>query len=300
MFENMKERVSARDKLNTINERITEAEAQLQELTAKLDEARVELEAREETISKKDDIIIAIHQQVTAERENILSQYAEQEEKAVEQLERTQSRLKHAKTHYEDCERQVYCMANLYKAMRASIKKYNASAVPSDLAMSEEELEELDLMEEAVGLKMHSYKIEELHKLHEVNNKLLEQLIVRYQNKMIVPADRVAFQLMSLAVRAELQQIIDEMDYGGLNRACVRLHLVIGKYLKVISASDMDKTNDFAAYAGELEVLLKETLRLEHEFYARKTDFVRHEQLFGDPEKNDDGDEEPESTEAAE
>ncbi|MCI6926821.1 hypothetical protein [Butyricicoccus porcorum] len=284
MFESMKELLGARESLNATNAKIADAEARLQELEEKLTEAQEELRAREETIARKDDIVIAIHKQVTAEREAIVAEYADREAEAAEELEQIEAKLKKAKTYFEDCERQVYCMANLYKAMRAAITKYSSTGFPDDLDITPEEMEEIRLTEESVGLKMHSYKMEDLHKMHEANNKLLEQLLTRYETRLIVPADRVVFQLMTLGIRAELQQIINEMEYGELNRAQVKLHLAVGKYLKIISFAKLDAAEELDAYSSELEVLLKETLRLEHAYCERRTDFERHQELFGTEE----------------
>ncbi|MGM9630407.1 hypothetical protein [Butyricicoccus sp.] len=290
MFESMKELLGARESLNATNAKIADAEARLQELEEKLTEAQEELRAREETIARKDDIVIAIHKQVTQEREAIVAEYADREAEAAEELEQTEAKLKKAKTYFEDCERQVYCMANLYKAMRAAVTRYSTTGFPDDLDITPEEMEEIRLTEESVGLKMHSYKMEDLHKMHEANNKLLEQLLTRYETRLIVPADRVVFQLMTLGIRAELQQIINEMEYGELNRAQVKLHLAVGKYMKIISFAKLDAAEELDAYSSELEVLLKETLRLEHAYCERRTDFERHQKLFG----TEDGEEESE------
>ena len=287
MFESMKELFSAREALNSTQAQIAEAEERLQELQEKLEETETELAARDATIAKQDDIIIAIHKQTTAERQAIVDDFAEKEKQAARQLEQTEEKLKKAKTYFEDCERQVYCMANLYKAMRAAITRYSASAVPEDMDITPEELEELRLTEESVGLKMHSYKMEDMHKMHEANNKLLEQLLARYETRLIVPADRVVFQLMTLGLRAELQQIINEMTYGELNRAQVKLHLATNKYLKIVSFAKLGAIDELTAFASELETLLKETLRLEHAYLERRSDYERHKRIFGDPEEDE-------------
>ena len=40
-------------------------------------------------------------------------------------------------------------------------------------------------------------------------------------------------------------------------------------------------------YASELEVLLKETLRLEHTYLERQSDYEKHKRIFGDPDETD-------------
>lgn len=289
MFESVKELLSARESLNDINAQITEAEEQLRELQEQMQEAQMELQAREDTIAKQDEIIIAIHEQTTAERQTILDDYAAREKKLGQKLEQTETQLKKAKTYFEDCERQVYCMANLYKAMRAAVTQYSATEFPSDLDITPEEMEEIRLMEESVGLKMHSYKMEDLHKMHEANNKLIEQLLTRYENRLVVPADRVIFQLMTLGIRAELQQIIRDLEYGELSRAQVKLHLSVNKYLKIVSFAGLGALDDLTDYSSELEMLLKETLHLEHTYLERRTDYERRKKIFGDPEEEASG-----------
>lgn len=287
MFESMKELFGAKEALNSTQAQIAEAEERLQALQEKLEETESELAARDATIAKQDDIIIAIHKQTTAERQAIVDDFAEKEKQATRRLEQVEEKLNKAKAYFEDCERQVYCMANLYKAMRAAITRYSASEVPEDIDITPEELEELRLTEESVGLKMHSYKMEDLHKMHEANNKLLEQLLARYETRLIVPADRAIFQLMTLGLRAELQQIINEMTYGELNRAQVKLHLATNKYLKIVSFAKLSAIDALTAFASELEILLKETLRLEHAYLERRSDYQRHKRIFGDPEEGE-------------
>ena len=69
MFESVKELLSARETLEAVQEQIAESEAKLQELQEQLKDAEAELAARNDTIAKKDDIVIAIHKQTTEERQ---------------------------------------------------------------------------------------------------------------------------------------------------------------------------------------------------------------------------------------
>lgn len=287
MFASIKELMNAKETLDATSAQIVQAQELLKELEDKLNDAQIELDAREETITRRDDIIIAVHKQVTEERKAILADYSDREKRADAQLKQTETKLDKASAYFEDCERQVYCMANLYKAMRAAISQYSKTEYPDDLEVTPEEMEEIRLTEESVGLKMHSYKMEDLHTMHEANNKLIEQLLTRYESRLIVPTDRVVFQLMTLGIRSELQQIINEMEYGELSRAQVKLHLAVGKYLKIVSFANLDASDVLTSYASELEMLLKETLRLEHEYCERRTDYERHQKLFGKEEESE-------------
>lgn len=281
MFDNMKEMFSARENLRKTQAEIAEAEQRLKALQDKLANAEMELQAREETIAKRDDIIIAINHQVTAERQAIIDDFAEKEQQAQDELAAAQEELKEARDHFEDCERQVYCMANIYKAMRNAIMQYSATKIPDDLDVTPEEFEEIRLMQESVGLKMHSYKMEDLRQMHEANNEEIRKLLQRYEKKMEAPTDRVVFQLIVLGLRAELQQMVSDLEYGELSRAQVKLHLTVGKYLKIVSFAGLTSTEAITDFVSEYETLLKEILRLEDAYLERRTDFEKHQKIFG-------------------
>ena len=72
-----------------------------------------------------------------------------------------------------------------------------------------------------------------------------------------------------------------------LSRAQVRLHTAVNKYMKIVSFGKLPSTDELAAYASELEVLLKETLRLEYSYLERQSDYEKRKRLFGDPDKTD-------------
>ena len=286
MFDSIKDLTKAKRTLTDTNAQIGEAELTLNEMRRKIAALESELAEKEETIAQRDEIIHAIHRQVTKERESVLEDFAEREAVAKKEYEEIAQRLKDAETRYNECERQVYCIANLYKSMRSGVARFGQSGNPADLELTPEQQQELTVMEKSVGLKLGSYQMEDLKKMQEANNKLIEQLLTRYEARLIVPADRVVFQLMTLGIRAELQQILAEMEYGDINRSQISLHLAVKKYLKIVSFANLAATGVLESYAAELEMLLKETIKLEHEFCLRRHSYhVRQE--MGEEETED-------------
>jgi uncharacterized coiled-coil protein SlyX len=279
MFDSIKDLTKSKKALEGVNTQLEDTQRALEEAQEKLEQLNNAIAEKEETIERRDEIIHAIHNQVTKERESILEDYAEREAAAKAELDQTTEQLNAAQTRYDECERQVYCVANLYKSMRSGVARYTQSGNPNDLELTAEEQEELQVMEQSVGMKLNSYKLQDLKTMQEANNKLIEQLLTRYESRLIVPADRVVFQLMTLGVRAELQQILSEMEYGDINRAQIRLHLSIQKYLKIISFGNLAATGVLEAYASELEMLLKETIKVEHEFCLRRHSYQARQEL---------------------
>ena len=284
MFDSIKDLTKSKKALESVNSQLEKTQSALEEAKEQLAKLNGELAEKEETIDRRDEIIHAIHRQVTKERESILEDYAEREAAAKAALDQTTELLNAAQTRYDECERQVYCIANLYKSMRSGVAQFTQSGNPSDLELTEEQMEELKVMEQSVGMKLNSYQLNDLKTMQEANNKLIEQLLTRYESRLIVPADRVVFQLMTLGVRAELQQILSEMEYGDINRAQISLHLSIQKYLKIISFANLAATGVLEAYASELEMLLKETIKIEHEFCLHRHSYQARQGLDGQEE----------------
>lgn len=285
MFDSIKELTNSKRALQAAKEELADVEKQLAEMEDQLQTLSAELAEKEETIASRDEIIHAIHEQVTNEREGILADYAEREAVAKQELEQVSDLLKQAEERYDDCERQVYCVANLYKSMRSGVARFTQSGNPNDLELTPEEMEEAAVLQQSVGLKLNSYQLEDLKKMQEANNTLIEQLLARYEARLIVPADRVVFQLMTLGIRAELQQILTEMEYGNINRAQISLHLAVKKYLNIVNFANLAATGVLEAYAAELEMLLKETIKIEHEFCLRRHSYYVRQELDKDKEE---------------
>ncbi|MGN1013810.1 MAG: hypothetical protein ACI4PM_00475 [Butyricicoccus sp.] len=278
MFDSIKDLTNAKRALTETTTALEDTQRRLAEAKEQLAQMEQEIAEKDETIARRDDIIHAIHRQTTKERESILEDFADREAAAKEELDRITERLEEAQTRYDECERQVYCIANLYKSMRSGVARFTQSGNPAELELTAEEQEELNLMEQSVGLKLGSYQMQDLKTMQDANNKLIEQLLTRYESRLIVPADRVVFQLMTLGIRAELQQILAEMEYGDINRSQISLHLAVKKYLKIVSFANLAATGVLESYATELEMLLKETIKLEHEFCLRRHSYhVRQE-----------------------
>ena len=221
------------------------------------------------------------------------------------QLKYIQQLAKKARTRREDGVFLVEGPRMFYEAPKAQIKKsylserfYNSMEDRSVLEGTDWELVEDSVFDKMSAtmtpqgvlcvLRQPSYKMEDLRQMHEANNEEIRKLLQRYEKKMEAPTDRVVFQLIVLGLRAELQQMVSDLEYGELSRAQVKLHLTVGKYLKIVSFAGLTSTEAITDFVSEYETLLKEILRLEDAYLERRTDFEKHQKIFG----NKDGKEE--------
>ena len=279
MFATLKE-------LLNLKQSVANARAELESLQTKIEQRRqtltdlqVELAQKENIIAERGNTIERIMREVTEDRERLLREYAQKENAAQTRLDELTARLEKTEQMMDDRERQVYCISSLYQSMRAAAGKYLETEEPNDIEMTPEELEKLKQLQQSVHVKMFSYQMEDLKVMHEANNRLIEQLLQRYEEKFTRPHDRVVFQLMTLAMRAELQLLINDMEYAGLDKAQVSIHLTANKYLRIVSFANLDVSELLTTYMAELEYLLKETLRIEHHYHLRKHDYEMEQEF---------------------
>lgn len=273
MFATFKELLNLKRSVANARTELESLQTKIEQRRRSLADAETELRQKEAIIAERGNTIERIMREVTEDREHLLQDYARKETAAQTRLDDLNGRLAQAETMMDDRERQVYCAAQLYQSLRAAAGKYLVTEEPDDIEIPPEELEELKKLQQSVHLKMLSYQMEDLKVMHEANNQLIEQLLQRYEGKFTKPNDRVVFQLMTLAMRAELQLLINDMEYAGLDKAQVSVHLTANKYLRIVSFANLDVSELLTTYMTELEYLLKETLRIEHHYHLRKHDY---------------------------
>lgn len=280
MFEVLKEFLNLKRSVSNAQAELESLQSKIEQREQTLTELQVELVQKENIIAERGNTIERIMREVTEDRERLLGEYAQKEQAAQTRLDDLTTRLNQATEMMGHCERQVYCVSSLYQSLRAAAGKYLETEDGNDIEISPEAVEQLKQLQKSVRVKMFSYEMEDLKVMHEANNRLIEQLLQRYEERFTRPNDRVVFQLMTLAMRSELQLLIHDMEYIGLDKAQVSIHLSANKYLRIVSFANLDISELLTTYMAELEYLLKETLRIEHHYYLRKQDHNEEDQQY--------------------
>ncbi len=132
----------------------------------------------------------AKHDALQAIQSEIDSQNARLTEIRIE-IEKSESQLQDITQKATDSEKQIALNANKllkiktqFKSLQYSVKRYNDyEEMPSEI-LSETEADEADeLLSTTIKLKLHLMDIRELKKRYALNNKLIKELLAKYQSR---------------------------------------------------------------------------------------------------------------------
>jgi chromosome segregation ATPase len=136
-------------------------------------------------------------------------------------IESSNNQLKEITQKAVDSEKQIVSNANKllkiktqFKSLQYSVKRYNDFVeIPSQI-LTETEADEADeLLSTTIKLKLHLMDIRDLKKRYSQNNKLIKELLVKYQSRYTTKANLTIYRLMVIALEAELQNALYNLSY---------------------------------------------------------------------------------------
>lgn len=176
-------------------------------------------------------------------------------------------------------ERKLARCKELYKSVDYAINNFFMSSVPySNCRLSPHDFEELDLICPSVELKLHCMDMKSLRKAYKDNERQINTLLEQYSSRYTTKANRSIYNLMVIALRAELQNILYNLRYGKLDKAVDDVKLVSAKYLKIAAEGNQSIAGTLTKFIGEIEYLFINAVKIEYNYYVKKEQ-SRQEQL---------------------
>jgi len=195
-----------------------------------------------------------------------------------ENLDGAQDGLTSSSDEVAKAERTVVFHANkvrqlqtLFKSMQYSTKRYfdydgfSREIIADNLAVEADEI-----LETTIKLKLHSMDIRELRKLANQNNKVIQDLLARYKSRYTTRTNTTIYQLMVIALEAELQNVLYNLSYAKLDKSIKDIKTITAKYQKIASDGNQSIANTVARFIGEIEYLFIEAIKIEYEYYVQK------------------------------
>lgn len=164
----------------------------------------------------------------------------------------------------------------LYKSVDYCIKNFLEDTGSSRLSEIQEN--EYDELAPSVILKLHCMDIKDLRKAFKENDKLINQLLSSYASRYTTKANKTIYQLMVIALRAELQNILYDLKYEKLDKAVENVKNVTAKYLKIAGEGNQSISGTLTKFIGEIEYLFIDAIKIEYNYYVKKEQ-ARQEQL---------------------
>ena len=167
---------------------------------------------------------------------------------------------------------------SLYEAIQHAIDNYfNDPAAFDNCKIPTHLEEELELVP-TVTLHLNHMNVADLRKAYRANDKQIESILSQYATRYTTKANRSIYQLMVIALRAELQNILAELKYEKLDSSIEKLKLVSSKYLAIAGGGNQSIAGTLTKFIGEIEYLFINAIKIEYNYYVKKEQ-ARQEQL---------------------
>lgn len=227
----------------------------------KIDKLNVDLEQKQEesnkTISENNELIAKLREEI--------SLLTEQEFKLSKQV----------KTHTRKIDRSK----ELYNSIIYSIDHFLVSDVEyKNCKLPEKDYSDIELISPSVMLKLHCMDVKDLKKAYRDNQKQIEKLLDQYSSRYTTKANKSIYNLMVIALQAELQNILYNLKYEKLDHSIDLVKLVTAKYLKIAGEGNQSIAGTLTKFIGEIEYLFINAVKIEYNYYVKKEQ-ARQEQL---------------------
>ena len=168
-------------------------------------------------------------------------------------------------------ERKLQRSKELYQSVIYAINNFTVEPLRySDCKLNTMEFEELDLIAPSITLKLHCMDVKSLRKAYKDTEKQINTVLEQYAARYTTKANRSIYQLMVIALRAELQNILYELKYEKLDAAIDKVKIMTAKYLKIAGEGNQSIAGTLIKFIGEIEYLFINAVKIEYNYYVKR------------------------------
>ena len=153
-------------------------------------------------------------------------------------------------------------MKELYKAVEYSVTE--STILPPELAA------EYDDLCPSVTLKLHCMEMKDLQKEYRANDKRIQELTEKYAARYTTKTNAAIYKLMTLALRAELQNILVSLKYEKLDSSIAAVQDMIQKFYSIAAEGNQTIAPTLKEYIGNLEYLFTDAVKIEYNYYVKR------------------------------
>lgn len=258
------------NELSLIQQQIDSSQNTIKEL-----ERQIEI-----TSADKDKIINSRDNELKKTQENIenlIKQYDAQTEQSRLNYESAKGQLeninKDIETNDEKIARQkdtLKMIRNLQKRLYNLIDEYSSVDIDNISALSTGEEENINEIAPSLEIPLHSMDIKSLRALSKENNKIIETTLKRYEKRYTTKSNKAIYQLMVIALRAELQNILLGMKFTTIDKCRDSFNDMINKYLHIAADGNQSIAPTLNTFIAEIKILFEQSINIEYEYYVKK------------------------------
>lgn len=252
--------------------------AQIAQLQENNEHLKQELESLRSSIPKeqKDFEILAekskaLKEQI-ADSEKKLNQTNEQIVQKADKLDSTASELHTLYKSLEEKAGQLQaCVAKIQKAevLYSAYKSANRAYIRSNDTVLEEVYTPADLMP-IVEIELNCMGVKDLRKLYNHYQSSIRKTFQRYEGRYTTKSNIAIYQLMVIAMEAELQNILHAISYGKLESSIEHVKSIINRYYEIAVEGNQSIAPTMKKFIAEIEDLFIGVVKVEYEYYVKK------------------------------
>lgn len=252
--------------------------AQIAQLQENNEHLKQELESLRSSIPKeqKDFEILAekskaLKEQI-ADSEKKLNQTNEQIAQKADKLDSTASELHTLYKSLEEKAGQLQaCVAKIQKAevLYSAYKSANRAYIRSNDTVLEEVYTPADLMP-IVEIELNCMGVKDLRKLYNHYQSSIRKTFQRYEGRYTTKSNIAIYQLMVIAMEAELQNILHAISYGKLESSIGHVKSIINRYYEIAVEGNQSIAPTMKKFIAEIEDLFIGVVKVEYEYYVKK------------------------------
>lgn len=269
---------SAKKQANTIIEQANlEGKRKIEALLSKNEQLNNQINHKEKLIQ---EIIANANSQANEKLNNIKNEI---DKKAfyLSEIDRLKDEINRLEKKQNNRIKKIQKLDTIQKSINGCLKKYfEFSHEPYDrtITLPAELINDINTYAPSVILKLHNMDYKELNTAFKANEKIITELLEKYANRYTTKTNQAIYQLMVIALRSELQNVLYTLNYKKLDEALNNIREIINKYLNIARSGNQTISSTLTKFIGELEILFIDAVKIEYEYYVKK-EAARQEQL---------------------
>lgn len=266
-----------RAEIASLNNAIASQQVQLEKVRAETAEAeKIKQQAETEkqnAINNRDSELL----NTKTKQEEIIKSYSEKIATVKEPYETLIAQHKALNDEYESLQRKIEQTEDTLKMQRRLINRINKEMFNNE-KISPGTLSELCKISPEIELHLHSHDVKQLKGLISENEKLIKKALERNEKRYTTKTNRALYQLMVIALQAEMQNILTYLKFNTLQKCKEKLNNMIEKYLSIAIDGNQTIAPTIKSFISEMDELFEQKIDIEFEYYYKK-EMERQEQL---------------------
>ena len=248
-----------------------ETKQAIEQLKRETDEEIIRKRAELERTQRKAELDISNSNQIIATLREEIANLSAEKEKLEKQTKTSVNKIQKAK--------------ELYRAIDYSLNFFHAPASydwneSSYRPLNEEQVDLLNELAPTVSLNLHCMDMRDLHTAYRNNEKQLDKLVESYKGRYTTKANQTIYELMVIALRAELQNVLYVLKYDKLEKGVESIKVITSKYLSIATKGNQNIAPTMTRFIGEIEYLFINAVKIEYNYYVKKEQAKQEQQAI--------------------